>query len=263
MERIKEFNGYQKGILLLSLAMIVIFTVVYPIAYAQVGFIYWKDYDHGFLEMHKENGATVYEGSLEGERITFRIEKANTLVCRYGDETFGPFIVRRDSTAKPDGRANEPNMVGVEILEGEEIFFRGGVVPSKKDGELSMLLYDERIYTPNYDVVLAPGYGLVVDDEKDYYSSEPSVFTILRLLDGPKLIHKADWQYWLWGAFFSVSAVISLLFADALFRFRMMFWVDDIDSVYPSDWEIATRYIGWTACVIAAFGSFMYGLIPR
>lgn len=262
MERIKEMGRYQRGIFLLSLAMIVIFTVLYPLLYPRVGFIYSKDYNRGFLEMREDNGVTIYEGSIDGEYISFRIEKKNTLVCRYGEETYGPFIVRRDPTARPNGHTNEPNMVGVEILEGEEVFFRGGVVPSEEDGELSMLLYDERIHTPNHETVLVPGYGLVIDDGKEYYSSEPSVFTILRLLAEPTLIHAVNWWGWVSGMYFAICTVIYALFADELFRFRMSFRVSNAEDLYPSDWEIASRYIGWTACAAIALYFFVKGLIP-
>lgn len=260
MERIKEMGKYQKGILLLSLAMIVIFTILYPIAYSKVGFIYSKDYDRGFMEMRKDNGVTIYEGSIDGERVSFRIEKKNTLVCRYGEETYGPFIVRRDPTARPNGHTDKPNMVGVEILEGEEVFFRGGVVPSEKDGELSILLYDERIHTPNYETVFVPGYGLVIDDGKEYYSSEPSVFTILRLLAGPTLIHKADWTYFLQGALLSVINVVAVLFADELFRFRMSFRVRYAELTEPSEWEMISRYVGWTLGAVVTLIIFFSGL---
>ena len=243
MKRIKECGRYQKGILLLLLAMIVAFTGLYPLLYPRVGFMCNNEqYPSTFLEMRKENGVTVYEGRVEGETLTFRIEKANTLICHYGDKTYGPFTVRRDSTAVPIHNGAAREMVGVEILEGKEILFRGGVLVTDKEN-LSMSLYEEENYDfDSSDIILGNSGGGEVKTDR----MKPTEYTILRLLAGPKLIHKANWWGWAAGMFFSILTALLALFPEEEFRFRMSFRVDDVNSVYPSDWEIASRYIGWT-----------------
>ena len=40
MERIKNLNFYQKGIILLMLLMSVIFAVIYPMTISRVGYLY-------------------------------------------------------------------------------------------------------------------------------------------------------------------------------------------------------------------------------
>ena len=259
MERIKEFSGYQKGILLLSLVMILVFSVVYPITYSKVGLMCNNGYAYPntFLEMRKENGVTVYEGKVKGKILTFSVTQDKKLTCQYGEKTYGPFTARRDPTAVPRVYSTNEEVVGVEIWEGEEILFRGGVLVTDRES-LSMILYAKEDY--DFDpgeVVLGNSSSAAKDPMK------PESYTILRLLAEPELIYKANWQYFVQGVLFSVVTVVSLLFADALFRFRMSFRVYNAENIYPSDWEIATRYIGWTAGVIVALGCFILGLIPQ
>ena len=260
MERIKEMGRYQRGIFLLSLAMIVIFTVLYPLLYPRVGFMCNNDYAYPstFLEMRKEDGVTVYEGWVKGKKLTFRVEKADTLICHYGDKTYGPFTARRDPTAVPKQFSTDKKVVGVEILEGEEVLFRGGV--SVKDREsLSMSLYDKEFYdfVPSGPILGNSGSVSVKTDPM-----KPKDITILRLLTGPKLIRAVNWWGWVSGMYFAICTVVCALFADELFRFRMSFRVSNAADLYPSDWEIASRYIGWTACAGIALISFVMGLIP-
>lgn len=69
MERIREMGKYQRGVLFLTLAMIVIFTILYPLLYPRVGFMCNNNYAYSttFLEMRQEGEVTVYEGWVEGK----------------------------------------------------------------------------------------------------------------------------------------------------------------------------------------------------
>ena len=260
MERIREMGKYQRGVLFLTLAMIVIFTILYPLLYPRVGFMCNNDYAYSttFLEMRQEGEVTVYEGWVEGKKLTFRIEEADTLVCYYADKTYGPFTVRRDPTAKPNTLTNKPNLVGVEILEGEEVFFRGGVLVTDREN-MYMKLYDEEFYSYNPGEIIL-GNSSTVNVKTD--PIKPKEATILRLLAGPKLSRAVNWWDWVSGMYFAICTVIYALFADELFRFRMSFRVSNAENLYPSDWEIASRYIGWTACAAIALYFFVKGLIP-
>ena len=51
-----------------------------------------------------------------------------------------------------------------------------------------------------------------------------------------------------------------MLFADELFRWNASFLVRNAEEVEPSDWEIAGRYITWTALPVMAAVIFILGL---
>ena len=53
---------------------------------------------------------------------------------------------------------------------------------------------------------------------------------------------------------------MSILFADELFRWQLMFRVQNVENVEPSEWEITGRYISWTVLPVAAIVIFVIGL---
>ena len=60
MERIKTLNYYQKGIIIVMVAMILIFAVIYPKTISRVGY----RYNDEILVPNQENGNIVYLNSV-------------------------------------------------------------------------------------------------------------------------------------------------------------------------------------------------------
>ena len=60
MARIRQLDWYQRGILLLLLALALVFAVIYRVRIARVGFLYQ---DKIFVPS-EENGVTVYSGKI-------------------------------------------------------------------------------------------------------------------------------------------------------------------------------------------------------
>ena len=67
MEKIKELNRYQKGILILLVVMAVIFGILYAKATSKIGFLYMDK----IFEVSQENGNTVqiYRSLKDGRVI--------------------------------------------------------------------------------------------------------------------------------------------------------------------------------------------------
>ena len=54
--------------------------------------------------------------------------------------------------------------------------------------------------------------------------------------------------------------MVSVLFADELFRFNLAFRIRDADRAEPSEWEIAGRYISWAVLPVVALALLIGGL---
>ena len=67
MKRIKSLGHYQKGVLLLMLVMVLVFTVLYPLVITREGF----EYMDAILVSSHENGSTVYAGKIQGKAGRF------------------------------------------------------------------------------------------------------------------------------------------------------------------------------------------------
>lgn len=89
---------------------------------------------------------------------------------------------------------------------------------------------------------------------------EPGAATILALLDSPELIHKGSWLAWFLGIIICGITVVSILFADELFRLRLSFRIQNVEDAEPTEWEITTRHLSWAVLAIGAFAIFIIGL---
>lgn len=249
MERIKELDRYQKGILLLLAAMIAVFGVIYAKASSKVGFLYHDV----ILPCSEVGGNTVYAGTIEGQECHFTVTADKTVTFQWGEKIYGPYTGREDPTARPD---NEEYLTGVEILKGDEIFFRGGVF---KSGDDLMLFGEDGGISIGFAVTTSN--GVVLDGDGNVIDPmAPSVYTILDLMAGPELTSKGKWIAWFGGVFISILTALSMVFADELFYLNIMFRVRDAELAEPSDWEVAARYISWTILPLLVFVVYMIGL---
>lgn len=149
-------------------------------------------------------------------------------------------------------------MTGIELRCGGEIVFRGGVVNS---GDWRMLYNEDGSFDP-LRITATMSDGTVVDENGNRIDPmEPSVSTILDLMDDPALTHKGTWLGWFGGVLICVIAALAMLFADELFRWNASFLVRNAEEAEPSDWEIAGRYITWTALPVMAAVIFILGLL--
>lgn len=254
MERIKNLGRYQKAVLLVIAAMVLVFTILYPVTIDRRGFLY-KD---ALLVPREEDGATVYSGRIQGEEAVFTVHGDQTVEFRYGEKVYGPYTAREDPSAVPEetepGLAGE--MTGVEVRCGEEVIFRGGVLDH---GDIRWLYNEDG--SLNLSITAVMGDGTVIDgDGNEIDPMEPSVSTVLDLMSGPELEHKGDWYGWLCGMLLCAAAAVSILFTDELFRWNLSFQIRDADRAEPSDWEIASRYIAWTVLPLTALVVFIVGL---
>lgn len=253
MERIKGLNRYQKGVLIFMIAMALVFAVIYPMTISQVGF----QYKNAILVPSQENGSTVYSGKIQGKPAHFTVSEDKTVVFQYGDKTYGPYTATEDPTAIPKNEKMAEYMTGVELRQGEDILFRGGVLET---GD-SYWLCNEDGTSNNFGVSYVTNDGIERDENgKAIDPAEPSAATILHLMNGPALTHKGEWLAWFGAVFICGLNALSILFADELFRWHLAFQIRNADHAEPSDWEMAGRYIGWTVLPVIAFILFMVGL---
>lgn len=256
MERIRKLDWYQKGILLLLIAMILVFGVIYSVVSSRVGYLY----NDVILQPSEVNGCTIYSGTIQGQDCAFIVTSDKTVTFQCGEKTYGPYTAKEDPTAIPEDDTFSAHMTGIEVKDGEEIIFRGGIFEMGGSDSYWMLVNEDG---SNASIVITAvmSDGTEVDGDGNVIDPmEPSVSEILHLMDGPELTKKGEWSAWFLGIFISVATAVSILFADELFRWNLAFQIRNVDRAEPSDWEIAGRYIGWTALSIMALVIYIMGL---
>lgn len=253
-QKIKDLNWYQKGILLLLLALIPVYAVIYHVSISRVGVLY---NDKIFVPA-EESGATVYSGRLDGKPAEITVTNDKTAVTfRCGDTVYGPYTIEEDPSALADIEFCPSDMRGVALYDGETLLFRGGFWPSgeftqlyRADGspDLQMGLYAVE------NGVWKDADGNVVDPMK------PDAADILRIALAPELTHKGDWLVWFGAVCISLLNAATILYADELFRWNLSFQIQNAEDVEPSEWEMLSRYLGWTVLTILAFIVYILGL---
>lgn len=254
MEKIKSLNRYQKGILIFMIAMACAFAVIYPKTISKVGF----EYNDKILVPREENGSTVYVGKISGEAVRFIVSADKVVEFWYGEKFYGPYTAKEDPSAIPKDEHISEMMVGVELREGDEVMFRGGVL----DAGDSYFLYNEDGSIEYLGISVYTTNGIEMDSNGNPIDKmKPTAETILRLMNGPELTHKGDMQAWFCAVFICVINAVSIIFVDELFRFNLAFQIRNADRAEPSEWEIAGRYVSWTILAVMALAIFVMGLL--
>ena len=253
MEKIKSLNGYQKGLLIFMTAMTLIFAIIYPITISRVGYRY-KD---AILVPIQDNGKITYTGKIQGKQAQFIVSEDKSVVFQYGDKNYGTYTMKEDPTAIPRDKEVAEEMTGVEIRNGDKLLFRGGVW----DTGYSYWFYNEDGTLENLGISVYTCYGVEYDENGNIIDRmEPSAATIYELLNEPELTHKGEPLAWFGTVFICILNALTMLFADELFRWNLVFQIRNVEKAEPSDWEIAQRYIVWTVMAIMALVLFIIGL---
>ena len=252
MDKIKNLNHYQKALLLIMLVMTLIFAPIYHKTVSKIGY----EYRDEVLVQSVENGNTVYSGKIDGEQAQFTVTEDGVVSFEHGDKSYGPYTMIQDPTAIPEDEELRERMSGVEIREGEEILFRGGIL----DLGDTYWMYNEDGTLDTIGIFYVSN-GVERDENgNEIDRMEPSAYTIYELMNGPELTHRGEGIAWFGAVLVCMFNVISILYADELFRWNLAFQIRNVDKAEPSDWEIAGRYIGWTFLAIMALIAFIMGL---
>lgn len=252
-QRIRNLDGYQKAILLAMAAMVLVFSAIYLLTVRRVGYLY----QGAILVPTREDGATVYTGSIRNTAAQFRVTE-NQVTFRYGDTQYGPYTLESDPTAVPSQQDTAKGFVGIEIRDKGKILFRGGVRALQdycffihSDGSSDFLsIYEDEVTGVAYNAETGEVYDRMAPTLRDIYT----------LLTNPPLTHKGEGMAWLAGVVMCIVNAVTLLFADELFYWKMSFLVRNAQGAEPSDWELGQRFIGWAALGILALVVFVLGL---
>ena len=253
MERIKELNQYQKGLLLLLSTMIVVFGVIYAVASSKVGFLY-KDV---ILLPSEVNGSTLYSGRIKGQDCCFTVTSDKIVTFQCDEKSYGPYTLAEDPSALPEGEFLSDRTKGIEIKEGDTVIFRGSIYQA----DTFLLLTNEDGTSAGFSISATMSDGTTYDEYGNVVDPmEPSLSDIISLIDGSELTKRGNWLAWFAGIFISIVTTVSILFADELFRWNLAFQIRNAYNAEPSEWELASRYIGWTVLTLLAFGIYIGGL---
>jgi len=253
-DRFKNLNVFQKIILISLPVMILLFALLYAVTISRVGY----EYDNVILIPKEENGNKLYTGKIKGKQAVFTVSEDKTVTFQHGENTYGPYMVKEDPTILvKDVDFHTVDMIRIEVTKGENVLFRGGALKVSE----TWWLYDENGNIENMYFTYTSSDGTIMDSDGNVIDPlEPSVSTVVDLVYNPKLVHKGSWGFWFLGFCVSIFTIVSVLFADEIFRFNLAFRIQNVDDAEPSDWELTTRYISWILLTIMALVTYIVGM---
>lgn len=114
MKCFKTLTLYQKGLLIVLCAMLVIFGVLYAVTTSRVGYRYRDT----ILVPDTQGDVTTYSGKISGKTACLTVNPAaGEVVFSYDGKTYGPYTAREDSSAIPSEYA-DTGATGVELRVG-------------------------------------------------------------------------------------------------------------------------------------------------
>ena len=249
MNRFRELERFPKILLIALVLLVVVFAPIYGITASRLGYLHNGE----IFVPRQENSLTLYETTVDDQLCVFTVT-ADTVTLLWGDKTYGPYTLREDPTAVPEDISFP--MTGIEILDGQKVYFRGGMTDEATD---FWLVNEDGSHTDSMSYTLSNGVeydmnGNPIDHKK------PVPYQIVSLLRGPELTHKGDWIGFLIGIFCAAATAVSILFADELFYLSICFRVENAETAEPSDWYIACRNFSWLLLTIFTGAAFFMGL---
>ena len=247
MKRFREMEGLQKGIVIVLAAVFVVFSAIYIVAVNREGFVF-RD---GFLRLSEENGNSVYSGKAGGKQTVITVAPDKSMAFRIGEKTYGPYEVKEDPTILPNGCDILLN--GKSIYHGAVRELSDGVlVFNGSDGEPDVF-GSINVYTGiNGEYRDIDGNPVDID--------EPRLSELFEWAKGPEAVRRGNSMMWFFGMLICVITVVSVLFAEELYRLYMSFRMENAEDAVPSEWYIMTRYLGWFLMTVCAIVIFAIGL---
>lgn len=255
-----DLSTGQKVIFCIQVFWIVLFLVLY----STVGRQQIMNYRGEHLRCRTDGAITTYSGKLDGRKAAFSVS-GNTVTYQIGDTAYGPYTVVFDPTAvlseenKPLNLISTKGLIGVEVWKGDLRLFRGSYHSSGStfylvDPDGNLIFHDEKVLT---EVISSTGNSTVTTYTD---AEEPGPYTILKVIVAPNVVQRANFTGLLCGIFLCVACMVSLLYADQLFRWNLRFSIRNVENAEPSDWELFSRWVGWLLFTVLAPAIFILGL---
>lgn len=245
---------YQRILLLLLLVMIAAFT----------GLAFWFQSHPGLvciglegkeaLLVRSQAGETVrYSGKLDGQSTEFSVT-GDTVNYRWGEETYGPYQVKRDPTARPPYDPENPwpsGQIGVEVRREGTVVFRGGYASPGRmlnDYWARDLVWEDGSdyvdWSPGIYATISTGEIIgLTGSAANRTVHQPQLTTVIQVVMGPQLYQRGSWTDYIKTTALAVFTVLYVLLYKQLLQARMNWLVKDREQAQPSDVSVAAALV--------------------
>ena len=255
MKKIMNLNQFQKLLLIVIMGSVLFTGLIYCTLNSKIGFEYQKQ----IFIPESQNDCTVYSGILNGKQTRF-IVFDNQVVFEYGHDQVNTYTVYKDDLLITEEFKGHQYAKGYEIYKDDELKFKGTVIRTTDDG--ICVLYDENGSLAGFNVSYIDHNGIERDEQgNEIQTFELSLDKIIELIEGPVLVKKVQWIFWVSGLVLSIINLFSILYAEELFQFQMSFRIQNSNQAEPSELELFSRYLSWILLLGSSIYLFVSGIL--
>lgn len=235
--------------------LVLLFLILYLTVGRQQVILYRDE----MLRRHVSGEVTTYSGTINSEEAVFTVT-GTTVEYRLGGTQYGPYRILSapDAVPAPSPKLySSETLKGVEIQENGAVLFRGAYQSSGSfyvvDAQGETFFGDERLF------------GLISSDYSGdvygySYDPEPGAYSILKIAAEAGVARRGSFGIFLLGALLCVINTVSILFADALFRWNLRFSIRNVENAEPSEWALFSRWVSWLVITVCALVVLIRGL---
>ena len=240
---------FRRGCLVIQAVLLFLFTILYFNAGRQQGIVS-RD---RFFSRSIQDDAMVYTGRQDGRKTIYKVWETDagyTVECQVEGQSFGPYQVDRvsaDGMSLGDWGYMDG---GIEIWAEGELLFRGAY---RRTTGNSILLDEKGEFY--YD------WGKAFDRPATGSIEPSNALTLFSFTVGAELTHRGYWPCYGMGLLIAALNMVTLLFPDELFRWRMSLRISRWEDAEPSAWERFGRHVGWILLLFASLFCFLVGLL--
>lgn len=233
----EERTLFQKSVLIILAAMIVVFGVVNGFNQTREGILFRDK----FLRREEVTDADCFTGKVEGESVTILRwygdgSETREITLQVGERIHDTYTVYLGEPMIPLKGVTASQLLEVptvRVTRNDAVIFEGGYQASSgffftPEGEWSVL------------GIHAMTDGTAVDWVKD---GVPHGF-LVGLALGPELVTRGDWRLYALMVFLTLAMMVDVAFPYTLFCWRYRHIVKDPE---PTDDYMAMQHLGWAA----------------
>ena len=247
----EERTLYQKVVLVILAAMIVVFAGVTAFNQSRKGILF----EDAILYRQEVTDADCFAGKVMGEEVT--------LLCWYGDgsgvkeftlrvgdhihDTYTVYLGEPMIPLKGMTSGVRPEVPTLRITKNDRVIFDGGC---RKDFGTFYF------YTPDGEWTAIGLMDVFVQTGKSFwedYTMDERLLVQLAL--EPELIDRGDWRLYGIMVFFTLLTMMDVAFPQTLFRWRHRRWVKDPE---PTDDYMSVQHLAWLISMPGLLGFYIW-----
>lgn len=225
----EERTRFQKVVLIILAAMIVLFGVLTGVSRAHRGVLF----EETLLKASASAEQTVYSGKAHGDPVTVTVTPGS------GSKTTVEFVIGDrfhdicsvEYPLESIQTEHGGTVPGIRVLKNGNLLFEGGY---DKDAEYGWYNQDG-----TWNLMIAFSTTYRNDPWSGYETTAPSV---MRFAQGPELTARGSWALYALMVFLTLLAMLAVAFPMTLFYIEH---ACDVRNPEPSDFYLMTMMIGW------------------